>query len=222
MRYVSVVLAAVAVVALSAGSASAVPITLDFEGIGDLHHIGSFYNGGAGGNLGVEFSSSAESLVSASAGGVGNFSNTPSGSSIAFFDWGSDSMSMNVAGGFLNSFSFLYTSLYFPSLVSIWDGADGTGQLLAIAALPRLSGDCGGGAPGAFNCWSSVALDFAGTAKSVKWSGVGNFLGVDNVKFNAAAGDPSNPNPVPEPATLVLLGTGIGVAALRRRIAKRS
>jgi len=216
MRYVSVLLVAVAVVVLSAGSASAVPITLDFEGIGDLHHIGSFYNGGAGGNLGVEFSSSAESLVSASAGGVGNFSNTKAGSTIAFFDWDASSMNMNVAGGFVNSFSFLYTSLYFPGLVSIWDGVDGTGQLLAIAALPRLTSTCGGGAPGDFNCWSEVNLDFAGTAKSIKWSGVGNFLGVDDVKLDTA-------NPVPEPSILVLLGTGIGVAALRRRMAtKRS
>ena len=215
MRYVSVVLAAVAVVALSAGSAHAAPIVLDFEGIGNLTSIGSFYNGGAGGNLGVEFSAGSEALIDADAGGSGNFSNNPSGSSIAFFDWDQPSMTMNVAGGFLNSLSFQYTSLYFPGLVSIWGGVNGTGQLLGIAALPRLTSGCGGGAPGDFNCWSPVAVDFSGTAKSVKWSGVGNFLGVDDVKLNTA-------NPVPEPATIVLLGTGIGVAALRRRMAKRS
>ncbi len=164
MRYVSVVLAAVAVVALSAGSAHAAPIVLDFEGIGNLTSIGSFYNGGAGGNLGVEFSAGSESLVDADAGGSGNFSNNPSGSSIAFFDWDRPSMTMNVADGFLDSLSFQYTSLYFPGLVSIWDGVNGTGQLLGIAALPRLTSNCGG-APGDFNCWSSVALDFSGTGK---------------------------------------------------------
>lgn len=218
MRYVSVLFAAIAVI-VSAGAASAAPITLDFEGIGDLKHIGSFYNGGAGGNLGVEFSSSAESLVSANAGGVGNFSNNPSGSSIAFFDWGSSSMSMNVAGGFLNSFSFLYTSLYFPGVISIWDGANGTGNLLGIAALPTLSGNCGG-PPGDFNCWSAVAVNFSGIGRSVKWSGTGNFLGIDDVKFTTA--DVNRASPVPEPATILLLGTGIGAVAMRRRFAKRS
>jgi hypothetical protein len=218
MRYVSVLLAALAVI-VSAGSVNAAPITLDFEGIGDLKHIGSFYNGGAGGNLGVDFSSSAESLVSSNAGGVGNFSNNPSGSSIAFFDWGSSSMSMNVAGGFLDSFSFMYTSLYFPGLITIWDGANGTGNALAVAGLNALSGNCGG-APGDFNCWSNVSLQFSGIARSVTWSGTGNFLGIDDVKFTTADADPASP--VPEPATVVLLGTGLGVAALRRRFASRS
>ena len=88
MRYVSVFSPRCRSMVLSAGSASAAPVTLDFEGIGDLHHIGSFYNGGAGGDLGVEFSSSAESLVSANAGGVGNFSNSRQARRIAFFDWG--------------------------------------------------------------------------------------------------------------------------------------
>jgi len=219
MRYVSVLLSTIVVV-VSAGSASAAPVTLDFEGIGNLKHIGSFYNGGAGGDLGVEFGASAESLVSANAGGVGNFANQPSGSTIAFFDWYSNSMSMNVANGFLNAFSFSYTSLYFPGVVSIWDGVNGTGTLLGIAALPTLSGNCGGGAPGDFNCWSAIAVNFAGTARSVKWSGVGNFLGIDDVKFNTVDANPASP--VPEPASIVLLGTGIGVAALRRRFAKRS
>jgi len=54
----------------------------------------------------------------------------------------------------------------------------------------------------------------------VKWSGVGNFLGIDDVKFNTVDANPASP--VPEPASIVLLGTGIGVAALRRRFAKRS
>ena len=48
-----------------------------------------------------------------------------------------------------------------------------------------LPSTCGGGDPtGDFSCWKQITLKFSGTAQSVAWTGVGNFLGVDNIWLN--------------------------------------
>jgi len=198
-------------VCLLAGSASSVhatPVTLDFEGLKDLQQIGNFYNGGAGGNYGVTFSKAATALIDQDAGGNGNFANEPSPSTIMVFDQPSLSSSMNVAGGF-TSISFSYTSLWFPAAVTVFGGATGT-SALASRLLPMLPSSCGGGDPtGSFSCWKAVTLTFSGTAQSIKWTGAGNFLGVDNIMLNTVQPIRS----VPEPAFLVLFASGATMAA---------
>lgn len=206
------------VICLLAGSASSVgatPIVLNFEGLQNLQQIGSFYNGGAGGNYGVTFSQAATALIDQDAGGSGNFANEPSPSTIMFFDQPNLNASMSVAGGF-TSLSFSYTSLWFPAVVKVLGGASGT-TLLTSTVLPVLPSTCGGGDPGGdFSCWKQITLTFSGTAQSVAWTGLGNYLGVDNVRLNTKD-DRSVPS-VPEPSSFVLFGTGATlVAALLRR-----
>jgi hypothetical protein len=204
------VLAVAALVTL-ASRADAMPITLTFEGLDNLEMVGDFYNGGAGGDFGITFSETARGIVDRDNGGTGNFANEPSPDTVMFFDEGDFSTTMNVLDGFSSSFSFLYTSLSYPAALMVWSGLDGQGGMLGGMFLPALPSACGGGDPdGEFSCWSNITVAFQGTARSVTFGGIGNFIGLDNISLDPHA-------PIPEPASLLLVGTGIGLVALRRR-----
>src|SRR4051812_24420823 len=75
----------------TATAAHAAVVVLTFEGLQNLEPIENYYNGGLGGlgsgpgpNYGITFTSDSLAIIAASAGGSGNFSNNPSGSTIAF------------------------------------------------------------------------------------------------------------------------------------------
>jgi hypothetical protein len=126
---------------LAAGTAQAAYNTLTFEGLQNIESIGEYYNGGVGGsgsgpgpNFGVVFSSNAWALISINAGGDGNFANEPSPNTIMYFE-ADGAIFMTVPAGFDTGFSFHYSSLEAAS-VSVFDGLDGTGNVLASFALP--------------------------------------------------------------------------------------
>jgi hypothetical protein len=192
------------------------PIVLTFEGIPDETAIGNYYNGGAGGSLGIGFGPDALAIVSELSGGTGNFSNQPSGDTIAFFLTGPGDV-MDVAAGFTTGFSFFYTSTSNPGSVSVWSGLDGTGTELATLDLAAL-GTCDP-APNFCN-WSMQGVSFSGTAKSAIFSGVADEIGFDNITIGSATagGGPT----VPEPSSFLLLFAGLaGLSwfAIRRQLA---
>jgi hypothetical protein len=61
-------------------------VVLTFEGVGNFVTVGNFYNGGAGGSLGVVFGSGSLALTPLP-GGNGDFTNAPSGDTILFFPY---------------------------------------------------------------------------------------------------------------------------------------
>jgi hypothetical protein len=190
--------------ALAAHTASAAVVTLTFEGVGNNNSIGNFYNGGAGGNDGISFGSGALGLVSAQDGGSGNFTNAPSGDTIAYFLSGPGDV-MNVAAGFNTGFSFYYADqVGFTGLVQVFSGVNGTGTLLASLNLPAT--------PNPYNVFVPVGVAFAGIAESVIFGGSANYIGFDNITLGA-----SMPNPVPEPVSLGLFGAGIACLAFGAR-----
>ena len=78
MTYLKKIASACAVAAaVTAGSATAAPIVLDFEGIADFASINDFYNGGTDSNgatgtdYGVSFSADSIVLTDSDAGGFG-------------------------------------------------------------------------------------------------------------------------------------------------------
>jgi hypothetical protein len=202
----------VAVVVLFAGEQVwAGPVVLTFEGFKDEEPIGNYYNGGLGGlasgpgpNYGITFSSNSRISIESSAGGIGDFTNAPSGVAVAFFLMGTNDF-MDVPSGFTNSISFFYTASD-PGSVNIYSGLDGTGTLLATVPLFSTNNN---GPPGAHsNHWVLTSATFSGTAESVDFSNAANVgtkgYGVDNLTISPLA-----LSSVPEPASFTLIGLGI-------------
>ncbi len=136
-------------------------IVLNFSGLQDLEQILNFYDGGFGGmgsgpgpDFDITFGPDALALIDADAGGTGNFANEPSPDSIAFFLTG-PGVIMNVANGFTTGFSFFYSGDFVVGSVTVYDGLNGTGNLLATLELPPNAQLCGlpGDPTGYYACW---------------------------------------------------------------------
>ncbi len=196
------------------GNANAGTMVLDFEGVGNLESVGSFYNGGTGGsgsgpgpNFGVTFSSNALGLIDSDAGGSGNFGGEPSESTIVFFLTGS-SITLNVADGFNKGLSFFYSSIHYPGSVDVFEGLDGTGTNLASLLLPVTPSNGAPDPTGYFSPFLPIGVEHSGVARSVVFGGTPNQIGFDDVTLVAN----------PEPGTILLLGTGLaGLVAWRMR-----
>jgi hypothetical protein len=198
----------------SAAPASAAVIVLNFEGVGDLNAVGNYYNGGAGPNYGVSFSTDTLTLVDADAGGSGNFANEPSLNTVMFFLNASNAV-LNVAAGFETGFSFFYSSSTAAS-VNVYSGVNKTGSLLGTLNLSaQFNSACSGDPFGTYCNWTPIGVTFAGTARSIDFAGTANFTGFDDITFGSATAGTGTP--VPEPVTTLTLGLGLVAAAYRRR-----
>lgn len=214
--------------------ASAAVVSLNFEGINTTYpttayaNILDFYNGGtssvgtSGTNYGISFGSNALAIClnttatngsncsNTSRGGVGDPASALGG---LFFLDGSETF-LNVAAGFDTGFSFNYVSYSFSGSVSVYDGLNGSGNLLATLSLSPNAGSCPGySAP--FCPFSPVGVSFSGTAKSISFAGVANQIVFDDVTFGSA-----DPGPrVPEPASWAMMLAGFGAigGAMRSR-----
>ena len=206
MNAKSIVAGACAMLSLSA-AAQAQTILLTFEGLSDNAPVADFYAA-----QGVTFSSNTLAIIARSAGGTGNFANAPTMPTAMFFLTG-DAAIMNVAAGFTTGFSFFYTSPYYDGFCNVYDGPDGTGNILATINLAILGTDNTPGAP--YDRWASVGASFSGTARSVALGGTAQYIGFDNITFGSATAlIPLPPASMAGAATLLGLGS---IRALRRR-----
>lgn len=198
----------------------AAPITLTFEGVANYAAVDDFYNGGtdSGGNSGVNygigFSSTSLASIDADAGGSGNFGNEPSPSTVLFFLSGG-AATMNVAAGFDTGFSFFYASAA-SGFVNVYDGLNGTGNLLATINLVRNIDGCVGDPTGDFCMFTAIGVTFDGIAYSVDFGGTANQIGFDNITIGSEiAGTPVD---MPEPVSLALAIIAFaGMTVARRR-----
>lgn len=218
MKFSSKIAAFLAPLAMAtAMQASAAPVVLTFEGVGNLAAVNEFYNGGtdsagnAGANYGISFSNTSLGIIDEDAGGSGNFGNEPSASTVLFFLSGG-AATMNVAAGFETGFSFFYTSA-FTGFVNVYSGLNGTGDLLATLNLAANTGSCAGDPGGSYCQFDPVGVAFEGIAKSVDFGGSADRIAFDNITLGAAV----PVGEVPEPASLALLGLGALAFGARRR-----
>jgi len=215
-------------------AASAAPIVLDFEGVNASYptfasaFVEDFYNGGtssdgtSGTDFGVAFSSNAQAIClntpgnicsNTSRGGVGNPNSQQGG---LFFLSGTETF-MNVAAGFDTGFSFFYAAANQAGFVNVYDGLNGTGNVLATLNLPTTPSTCASSFDADFCPFVDAGVGFTGTALSVGFGGVANQGVFDDVTFGSVTPDP---NVIPVPASLPLLAAALGgFAWLRRRAA---
>lgn len=189
-------------------SAHAAPIVLTFEGLSNQTPVGNFYAG-----QGVTFSPATLAIIDSDAGGSGNFANEPSANTIMFF-LNANNAIMNVAGGFTDGFSFFYSSASAVS-VNVFDGLDGTGNLLGTLNLDaQYNQNCNGDPTGGFCNWTAVGVAFGGIARSVDFGGTANQVGFDDITIGSPIAGGGN---VPEPGVLALVGLALAGAGVARR-----
>jgi hypothetical protein len=126
------------------------------------------------------------------------------------------SVTIDLAGGFVNEFDFVYGIRAGSNVtVRVFDGVGGTGNALqTLAGLTGSSCDL----PGISFCqWHNGSLKFDGTARSVTFSGVDQRLMLDDLQFTA----PTVGTPLPEPASIALAFGALGALGWARKRAAR-
>lgn len=208
------------------GSANAA-VVLNFEGVNATYPSGfaainGFYNGGtssdgtSGTNYGVEFTGNALAICLNTPGVV--CSNTSRGglapgSELGGLFWlNGPETYMNYAAGFETGFSFNYAAPNTPGSVSVYDGLNGTGNLLATLDLGLTPSTCDSAYSATYCPFIAAGVNFAGVAKSISFAGTANYIVFDDVTFGSAVPG------VPEPSTYALFGLGLmGLAYAARR-----
>lgn len=189
-------------------SSRAAVSTLTFEGLMDGEDVLDFYSGGFGGygsgpgpDHGVIFSSNALALVDSddSPSGNGNIGGEPSPSTVMYF-LGGPSVTVTYAAGFDASLAFYYSSPYYGGEVSIYDGVNGSGSLLAFFEIPTTPENDAPDPTGMYSPLLPIELQFQGTARSVQLGGAAGFIVFDDVVLGSPV------SPIPEPGNVLALG----------------
>jgi hypothetical protein len=201
---------------LVGGIATATPITMDFDGLTPGVSVDNYYDGGCSKFLGMDMDCGGPDYgVVWNGAGVRDLdANQPSDPNFMVPTGPGGFLTtaaiMDVADGFDSRLSFYYSAVTAGD-VSVFSGADGSGQLLTSLDLGTSGNQCGD-----VPCWDFVDLSFQGTAKSVVFRGFLGLVGFDNVTLGA------NPQAVPEPPELGMFGLGVLLIGMFAGMRKRA
>ncbi len=221
MKILSRLLAPILILVLGTAAAAA-PVVLDFNGVAAPSNqttVGGFYNGGTSGdgntgtNFGVDFSDNALAI-----NGYNGCCEPDSPKTGILFFLSGGAVTMNYAAGFDTGFSFYYSSNS-NAFINVYDGLNGTGNVLATLSLTsQANQNCPSGASGFYCNWTPIGVNFAGIAKSIDFGGGANFVAYDDVTFGSAIAGGGG---VPEPASWALLIGGFGLVGGSMRHQRR-
>lgn len=208
-----------------AAQANASTVVLNFAGLNgnSQEAVENFYDGGTGSlgssggtNYGISFGSNAIVCSDQPPCNAGEIPGG-AGANTLFFLVGSDDL-MSVAAGFTTGFSFYYSAINDPGTVDVYSGLNDTGTLLATVNLPVTPDgtDTPGCSGQPFCPFYPIGVSFAGTAKSVDFTGSANDIGFADITLGSATAGGGTPVPLPPAAWLLLFGLG-GLAAMARQ-----
>jgi len=194
--------------------------SVTFARLKNLEYINQFYDGGTGSlgtgpgpNYGLTFTANAQSIVSASKGGSGNFINNPGGYPVMFFQTGSTA-TITAASGLQQAVLFFYSALQ-AGAVTVYSGPNGTGTILASVTLPPNNSGCTGYK---LCVWSPVGLPLSAPAGSISFAGVPDYLAIgtihlgSNLPTSLVLTSSQNPSVQAEPVTFTATVTATGAA----------
>lgn len=219
MRATSTLLALALAAALQPAMADTV--TLKFEDLTSVDKIGDRYA-----SSGISFSGDAWGITSVVGDCGGAFPWSRSGvtscgaleltkDALAATNNALASFTINVAGGFIDAFSFVFAVRANPGVsIQIWDGLNGTGNALLPQAASLTGAVCPATNQSFCGVWPGMSLAFSGVAHSITVSGIDQRLALDDLSFITPA---SNPNQLPEPTSVVLAAGALGALAWTRR-----
>jgi len=197
---------------------------VSFAGLKNLEFINQYYDGGNGSlgsgpgpNLGLQFTSNAQAVVSASKGGSGNFINNPGGSPVMFFQTGPN-IAITATNGIQTALWFYYSALQ-SGVATVYSGPNGTGNILASVTLPPNNSGC---TTYKLCVWSVVGVplsETAGeTAGSISFAGVPDYLAIGPIHMGSALStsmlltSSQNPSVQGEPVTFTATVSALGTA----------
>lgn len=153
---------------------------VNFSGLKNLEFIDQFYAGGLGSlgsgpgpNYGLQFTANAQTIVSASKGGSGNFINNPGGNPVMFFQTGTN-VTMTATNGVQTALWFYYSALQ-TGKATVYSGPNGTGTILASISLPPNDSGC---TTYRLCVWSAVGVPLTATAGSISFAGIADYLAI--------------------------------------------
>lgn len=162
--------------------------TVNFLHLKNLEFINQYYAGGLGSlgtgpgpDYGVTFTPNAQTIVSASKGGSGNFIGNPGGNPVMFFQTGGNA-TMTASNGIQTALWFSYSALQ-TGRATVYSGPNGTGTILASVSLPPNNAGC---ATYKLCVWSAVGVPLTATAGSISFAGVPGYLAIGATHLGSA------------------------------------
>jgi Bacterial Ig-like domain (group 3) len=193
---------------------------VNFGRLKNLEFIDQFYDGGTGSlgsgpgpNYGLQFTTNAQTIISASKGGSGNFIGNPGGGPVMFFQTGNVA-TITATNGIQTALWFYYSALQNGS-ATVYSGANGTGTILASITLPVNNSGCN---TYKMCVWSTVGVPLAANAGSISFAGVPDYLAIGIIHLGSALPtsmtlvSSQNPSVQGEAVTFTVTVTATGTA----------